>query len=336
MFERLKRERRFHIINLEKLQEIRRRGRYIKYYVRPVRNGRNTLAKNIDFYVFMAAALVITFFIMAEYTKNPSRALLYTIPVMVPGYFLALVIKKALDSEDIAHKKLWRAGLLCQERIRELGSEEKLAGLMVEILEKLPGFSDVHLLRENEGKKEPDISMDLRALRRGSPVLAGCIMPGEGEDQTAADKVSVFVREMERLNMKEGILVAAGKFSDEARRAAREGKKRIALVDLYRLVDLARLTGHDIFPTVLPDSGGRNGKSKTMYRRLFRNAFTREKARGYFLSAAVMTVLYYTVMPPGLSGVMYLLFGVLNLSLALYCIASNRETDLLGTPGGKS
>lgn len=336
MFERLKRERRFYIINLEKLQEIRRRGRYIKYYVKPVKNGRNTLAKNIDFYGFMAAALVIIFFIMAEYTKNPSSALLYTIFVMVPGYFLALAIKKALDSEDIAHKKMWRSGRLCQERIRELGSEEKLAVLMVEILEKLPGFSDVHLLRENKERNEPGISMDLRALRQGTPVLVGCVMPGEGEDQTAADKLSVFVREMERLNMKEGILVAAGKFSDEARRAAREGKKRIALVDLYRLVDLARLTGHDIFPAVLPDSGARNGKRNIIYRRLFRNAFTRKKARGYFLSAAVMTVLYYTVAAPGLTGVVYIIFGALNLSLALYCIASNRETDLLGDPVGKS
>ena len=337
MFERLKMGKKFHIINLAKLQEIRRRGRYIKYYVRPVRNGRNDLAKSIDFFVFMAAALVITFLIMAEYTKSPERALLYTIPVIIPGYFLALGIKKSLERERLAHQKLWLAGRLCQERIRAMGSAEKLAVLLAEILEKLPGFSDVHLLRENTDNIDQNISMNLRALRRGTPVLVGCLMPGKGEDQTAADEVLIFAKEIKRLNMREGILVAAGKFSAEARRAAREGKKNIALVDLYRLVELSRLTGHDIFPTgLLPDSEGPAGKRRVMYLRLFRNAFAKEKARGYFISAGVITALYCTVVSPGLPGVMYLFFGVVNLFLALYCIAFNRETDLLDTPGGKS
>lgn len=334
MFERLKVEKKFHIINLAKLQEVRLRGRYIKYYVRPVRNGRNELAKSIDFFGFMAAALVIIFFIMAEYTKNPLRALLYTVPVIIPGYFLVLRIKKSLESERLAHKKLWLAGRLCQERIRALGSAEKISIILSEILEKLPGFSDVHRLRENGDNKELNLNMDLRALRQGNPALVGCIMPVEGENEIAADKVLLFVREIKRLNLEEGILAAAGKFSAEASRAAREGRKKITLVDLYRLVELSRLTGHDIFPAgLLPDSEGTLGKKRILRQKLFRNAFTREKARGYLGAALVMMALYCTV-ASGLTGALYLLGAAVNLSLALYCIASNREIDLLGSPGG--
>lgn len=335
MFERFKRDRIFHIPNLAKLQEIRQKSRYIRYYVRPVRNGRNEFAKNIDFIGFMAAALVVIFIIMAGYTKNPGRALLYTVPVILPGYFLAIRIKKYLESERLAHKKLWLAGRLCQERIKEMGSAERLTVLLSEMLEKLPGFSDVHSIRENEDNKGLNMIMDLRALRLGAPVLVGCIMPGEGESEIAADKVLTFASEIKRLNMEEGILAAAGKFSAEARRAAREGKKRIALIDLYRLVELSRLTGHEIFPTgLLPDSEG-TGKRRIMRQKLFRNAFTREKARGYLWAALVMMALYFTVVTPGLPGTMYLLGTAVNLSLALYCIASNRETDILGSSGRK-
>jgi len=173
--------------------------------------------------------------------------------------------------------------------------------------------------------------MGLRALRQGTPLVVGSIMPGEDEEKVTAEKVSIFTGELRRLNMEEGILVAAGAFSNEARRAAREGGKRVTLVDLYRLVELTRVAGHSIFPAQpWLESAGQAGKRQILYRKLLRNAFLREKARSYLISAAIMIALYCTVVSPGLPGAVYLFFGLANLALALYCIFSNRETDLLG------
>jgi hypothetical protein len=331
MFEGLKRYGKFNMIDLKKLRAMRAKGRYLRYYVRPAGNGRNTLAKNIDFYGLTAAAAVIACFILAGYTGSPARALLYTIFIMMPVVWLAARIKKAAERERVTHFMLWRAGRLCQQRIKDLGSGEKLQGLLLEILEKMPAFSDVHLLKGNEDCSPQAVSMDLRALRQGAPLLVGSIMPGPDEDKVPAEKVSVFMAEIARLNMKEGILVAAGTFSNEARRTAREGGKKVALVDIYRLVELSRMAGHSIFPAQsCPEPGDQAGRRQIQRRKLLRNAFSRDKARGYLLSSAMMIALYCTLAPPGLPGAVYLFFGAANLTLALYCFISNRETDLLG------
>lgn len=335
MFGRLK-VRKFNIIDLEKLKEMRRRGKYLRYYVKPVRAGRNTLAKNLDFYIITAAVAVTACFMLAGYTGSPKKALVYTLIIMLPAVWLAVKIKKHTEGEEIDHKRLWRAGKLCQQRIKELGSGDKLSGLMMEIMEKMPVFSDVHLLKENDRGNDQGLNISLRALRQGRPLAVGCLAAVENDDRVPAERVAQFLGELERLNIEEGILVSAGDFSHEARRAAREGGKKVTLVDLYRLVELTRLVGHNIFPAqLLPDSEGKSGSQKAYRQRLFRNAFLRNKARGYLAAAAIMTALYFTVIPPGLSGAAYLACAAVNLALSVYCIVSNREPDLLGATGKK-
>ncbi|MFZ5644009.1 MAG: restriction endonuclease [Bacillota bacterium] len=332
MINRLKQGKKLYM-GFKRWKDLRDRGRYLKYYIKPAGNGRNLLSTNIDFYGLLAFALLSTYLALAVYTGSPLKATYYGIPLMIAEAYAAFRIRRALEKEANAHKRLWRAGRLCQEKIKSLGSSTNLEVLVMEVLEKLPGFSDVHVLKDEmelDDKNDSNISLGLRALYQGRPVLVGCIVPEEGKS-ISHENVSAFIEEVKRINIKEGIMVAGGIFTTEAKRAAREGKKRIILIDLYRLVEFCRQAGHVIFSPVQNDvNGDKVQKHSNVLRVFLRFAFSREKARGYLLSGLIMIVLYMTTLSSGILGIGYLFFGAINLALSLYCIVSNRELDLIG------
>ncbi|MCL4440883.1 MAG: hypothetical protein M1609_09940 [Firmicutes bacterium] len=101
-------------------------------------------------------------------------------------------------------------------------------------------------------------------------------------------------------------------------------------MDLFRLVELARLTGHQIFPAAAgeKETGGETGDLK--YKKLIRNALGREKARGYLFSGVIIFALYFAARTADIISAAYLAAGLLNLALSMYCLLSNRERDLLG------
>lgn len=319
--------KRFFSLSMERWKEMRARGKYLRYYIKPSRSHRNALARNIDFYGLLFIALLVTFAFLTAHTGSAARGLLLSVPLMVPVVLIAFRIRKALEDAEMDHHRLWVAGRQCQERIKSIETSDGLNMLLVEILEKMPGFSDVHVIKDRpEDDQIQSTSTAIRALYRGTPVAVGSMVK-EG-DSISADKVLQFQQEIKKLDMPAGIIVAAGTFSGEARRAALEGKKNITLVDLYRLVDLARMSGHSIFPALLGEMKANGGKVSHGYKKLFRNALGREKAKSYFLSACLMMAIYFTALSLDFWGAAYLLFGILNLALSIYCIVSNRERDL--------
>jgi len=314
-------------LSLERWKEMRARGKYLRYYIKPSGSPRNALARNIDFYGLLFIALLATFASLTAHTGNAARGLLLSVPLMVLEIFFALRIKRLLENAELDHNRLWVAGRQCQERIKSIETSGGLNMLVVEILERIPGFSDVHVVKNQpEDNHSQPKSTSIRALYRGTPVAVGGM--AEGGDSISADKVLQFQQEVKKLDMPAGIMVSAGTFSGEARRAALEGKRNITLVDLYRLVDLARMSGHSIFPALLGEINSNGGKSAHGYKKLFRNALGREKARSYFLSAGLMMAMYFTSLSLDFWGAAYLLFGIFNLALSIYCVVSNRERDL--------
>ncbi|KJR98901.1 MAG: hypothetical protein VR68_09990 [Peptococcaceae bacterium BRH_c4a] len=319
--------KRFISLSMERWKEMRAGGKYLRYYIKPSRSHRNALARNIDFYGLLFIALLVTFAFLTAHTGSAARGLLLSVPLMVLEIFFAFRIRRVLENVQLDHHRIWVAGLQCQERIKKIETADGLNILLVEILEKMPGFSDVHIVKDRpEDDHRQSGSTAIRALYRGIPVAVASLV--EEGDNISADKVLQFQQEIKKLDMPAGIMMAAGIFSGEARRAALEGKKKIALVDLYRLVDLARISNHSIFPALLGEMKANGGKVSHGYKKLFRNALGREKARSYFLSAGLMMTMYFTSLWQDFWGAAYLLFGILNLALALYCIISNRERDL--------
>lgn len=322
--------KRFFSLSIEKWKDLRARGKYLRYYIKPSASHRNSLARNIDFYGLMLVLLLAAFATLTAHTGSAFRGLLLSVPLMTAGLFIAFKIRNILEKAEIDHQRLWMAGRQCQERIKSIAASGGMNMLVVEILEKMPGFSDVHIIKDRPDENNTS-GTAVRALYRGSPVAVVSI-DGEG-DSISVEKVLQFKQEIKKLDIPAGIMVAPGTFSGQVRRAALEGKKNITLVDLYRLVDLARISGHSIFP-LLPEVKSNESMISQSYRKLFRSALERAKAKSYFLSAGLMIAMYFTSLSLDYWGSAYLLFGVINLGLAIYCIVSNRERDLF--PVGKT
>lgn len=325
--------RRVFRLDINHWREMRRKGRYLRYYTSPLKDDRNTLARVIDFYGPLAAVLLVTWAAAWGYAGGLLKGAVLAAPAMALEVLAAFGIRKAFRDNAAVHERLWRAGRQCQERIKKAGSSRRLEKLVLEILSGLEGFTGVQI--EGRGGRGPGRKNGViaaRALYRGAPLAVGYLPAGEGGGAFGAEKVSAFREEMKKIGINRGILVASGFFSAEAGRAALEGRRetRVALVDLYRLVELARATGHPVFPAAAgsPVTGGDRGDSRG--RRMLRNALTREKARGYSYAAAVMLAMYCLARPGDFFGSGYLFFGAVNLALSVYCLVSNRESDLLG------
>ncbi len=325
--------RRIFRLDVENWREMRRRGRYLRYYLKPLQDDRNSLARNIDFYGPLAAVLMVTWAAAASWTGSRPGLLAVALPLTALEVFLAFRLRRVFRDNAAVHDRLWRAGRQCQERIKKIGSVRKLEKLVVEILEKIDGFTDAHIVGGTaRNEKISFTGIGVRALYQGEPVAVGCLLPDAGGSPVPAEKVLKFRQEMQNLDFRRGILVAAGTFSGEARRVALEKgrERRIALVDLYRLVELARLTGHQVFPAAAGDPGTGSDAGADVRRRLLRNALSRDKARGYLYAAVIMLVMCWLTRGADLYGPGYIAFGALNLALSLYCRVSNREDDLLG------
>ncbi|MFZ5595609.1 MAG: restriction endonuclease [Bacillota bacterium] len=325
---RKSRNRKVLVAGIERWRETRNRGKYLKYYIKPAGNGRNILAKNIDFYGLLAAAFIVISGLTAGYTGDLSRAALISFSAMAVITYAAFRIRRSLEMEARAHMSMWKAGRLCQDRIKNIGGGD-LEKLISELLEKLPGFSDVHLVKKTEeDAPENYCDVPVRAIYRGETVGIGCLLPGESGQSIPVERVTQFIDRIKELGIKKGILVAAGVFSGEAKRVAVEEKRTVKLLDIYRLVDLCRVTGHRMFPTLSNENKEAEIKTGT-YRRLFRNALRREKAKSYLLTSILMFLMFFTA-PEGLLRAVYAAFSLINLFLSVYCVISNRETEIIG------
>lgn len=324
-------------LDINSWREMRRKGRYLRYYVRPVKDDRNSLARNVDFYGPLLVALLATLAASALYAGSPLKALGLAAPIMALESLAAFRLRKVFRDKAAVHDIIWRAGMICQDRIKKIKDIKKLEELVVEILEKTECYTDVHAVKESAAEGDAGKEgIALRAACRGVPLAVGCMLPGGDESAVEAERVVRFREEMRRLDIRRGVIVASGAFSVEARRAATEGKSKITLVDIYGLVDLARQAGHGIFPAVPGEAPAGAGSSHVRRRKLFRFALAREKTRGYLFSAGVLLALYCLNGATPVLSPLYLGMGLVNLGLSAYCVLSNRESQLPGTGGQRA
>jgi len=315
-------------------RERRMSGAYRRYYIKPLKDDRNVLAKNIDFLSTILAAAIITAAVNSIFCTNYRDLLYLTIPMLTVEFIVALRLRSSIGSKAAVHKKLWRSGRQCQENIKKIARDGSPDKLLMEILAKIPGFSDVHAIKE-EDRDIDTMSIKMRAIYRGQPVAVSCLK-GDGDGKTDntvhIESIIKFKGELQKNNMGAGILAAAATFSSEAKRSSREGKKRIVLIDIYKLVEMARITGHPVFPSAGADAGQKPGGSFA-YHRFFSNALARDKAKGYLTAAGVIMALYYLNGPSAGYDMFYIITGVFNMIMAAYCFVSNREDDLAGLIG---
>lgn len=321
--------KRFFRLELNGWREKRRTGRLMRYYIKPADDGRNRLARRIDFYGTLLVTMLLTLLFIQGIAGNPARALIYTLPLWAVEVIVAAKIKTRKKTLYALHRKIWLAGKEALASIQGIKKPEEFTGLVSQILCGLPYCRDVHAVQGDESGL-PGIS--LRAVCNGVPVLINTDLPGGDSKETGPEQVMSFLGEMNKSGLGSGIMISAGEFSEEARRVALEAGKgcTIRLVNVVKLVELARQAGHDIFSV----DGNKPAQPQVAPGRLYRERVYREalrgrkKSLGYFTASAVMAALYIAF-NMGSYNPMYMAFALFNLALGLYCLRAAGDRELL-------
>lgn len=320
---------RFFRLDLAAWRDQRRSGKLLRYYVKPLNDSRNRMARWIDFYGTLMLAMLATFLIMYSAFGEPQRAVVTSLPLFAMEIYLAFRIKAQRKNAYLLHKKIWQAGTSALEKIQCMESREDFAKLVGDIFKGLPYFTDVHIVRDQNDGAE---NIPLRAVCNGVPVAVGCEVGNNKENEIGTEQVSLFIKAMERAKLNSGVLVAGGTFSEEARQVALQASKRftIRLIDAIKLVELARQTGHGIFPAeginqIEPDKHTRYTRQKV----LASAVIGRARGKGYLTASVIMFAIYLLFKPINPFSSFYLVFAGLNLALALYCLWTAREQELL-------
>lgn len=317
-------------LDISAWRENRRSGKLLRYYMKPADDNRNRLARWIDFYGTLLLTIIVTFLIMYSAFDEPRLAALFSIPLIAGEILLAFRIKVRRKNDRLLHKKIWQAGASALNKIQGIDSREEFSELVGEVLGKLEYFSDVHTV-QNQSPENNNIP--LRAVCNGVPVAVGCEIARNEKNEIEAEQVALYVQGMEKIGLNSGILVAGGTFSEEARQVALRASKKytIRLIDAIKLVELARQAGHEIFPAE-GISYGQSEKHTTrhMRRKLLASAVSgRKRGKGYLTASGVMFAMYLLFKAINPYSAMYLAFAGLNLALALYCMWTAREKELL-------
>jgi hypothetical protein len=304
----------------------------MRYYIKPDEDGRNQLARRIDFYGTLIAAMLLTVVFIQGAVGSPLRTLLYALPLWVLEIIAAYVIKARKERIYALHSRIWLAGKESLAKIQSMTKPAQFTELVRQIMCGLPYCRDVHAVQAGEPERR-DIS--LRAVCNGIPVVINADLPGGDMKETGPEQVMLFIEEMEKSKLCTGILISAGEFSEEARRVALEAGKgyAIRLVNVVKLVELARQAGHDIFSVV----GSRPERVKAASghinrKRIIIGALSGRRKSISYLTAAVIMASLYLAFNMGPYNSMYLASALFNLALALYCLRAAGEKELLASP----
>ncbi|KJS16214.1 MAG: hypothetical protein VR69_09995 [Peptococcaceae bacterium BRH_c4b] len=316
-------------LELDGWRKKRRTGRLMRYYIKPADDGRNRLARRIDFYGTLMVTMLLTLLFIQGAVGNPVKALIYALPLWAVEVIIANVIKTRKKNIYILHRRIWLAGKEALAKIQGMTSPDQFTELVRQIMCGLPYCSDVHAVRAEDLERR-DIS--LRAVCNGIPVVINTDLPGGDSKETGPEQVLSFIGEIERSGLRSGIMISTGEFSEEAGSVALETGKgyAIRLVNVVKLVELARQAGHEIFSV----EGSKPEQMKVApghlnRKRMFREALSGRKKGISYLTASVIMAALYLAFNMGSYNTMYLAFALFNLALALYCLWTAGEKELL-------
>lgn len=318
-------------LDIKRFKEMRRNGRNIKYYIKPFNDERNSLAKGLDFYGPLIILIVLTWLAIRITIGSNFKAVIVSIFITAIELYGAFHLREFFRGMAQTHKKRWSEGRRCQEKIKKLKSEYQLVELVAEILGKIPGFSNVEIIANKE--KSEMRSIPLQAVLKNELIAVDFIMPEtKVKGDISSDAVLESREKMLNNGYSVGIIVTTGYFTGDAKRAALENRKkiRIALVDIYMLVDLARETNHIIFKPTEPEE--LKGSDRSLgYKAISRSIFSKDKVKGYWLSSGLLMIMLFLFRTSESIILIYVysLFAAVNFLLGFYCLISNRENNLL-------
>ncbi|OAT85513.1 restriction endonuclease [Desulfotomaculum copahuensis] len=301
-------------------QKRRRAGELKRYYVKPRADQRNIMARRLDFYGTLLLLWLILLVFLAAIRPLPTALAAASAISLFAGWLAGKMQKKRLLLER-HYQQVWTAASRFREKLKQAGSREELAALVFPLLKTLPRFEEV------TDKKKGAASPFSRARYLGIPVSVHYLPAGETPAGSAA--VQSLLATLPAGKTNNAIFAAAGEFTPDAVRLVNSVKSRfnIALLDERQLVALAgrarQLEGRAKAETQVatPDGTEYTGQAFAGWKQVF---FRPRKSRGYLFTGALLLAAYAWLARFTPYAGLYLAFGLVNLVLAVACLAVGR------------
>jgi|GEM_PF-2297887 hypothetical protein len=319
-------------------RERRQKREYLRYYEKPAADKRNFLARRFDFYSSLCLLWTVTFIVSIFFLSFLSSLIFALVVTVLAAWIGKKFIRKKQQILN-KHQQIWLAGIQCLNAIKKQSQEEFIA-LIYDLFKRIPNFKEVHLnLPEENQESKVNPVIALRAVYKNYPLAIQVLKTKE--NLIGAEYIINFVEGLKKYGFKNGILVTAAKYTPEARLMAEKYKDEyfIFLLEGTRIVELARRYQHKIYPDdnflsreVLLSAT--SDEIKKPWSLPLKQTALGKKSKGfsYFTLGIILFFIYLVTKKFNPYGIIYLLFAVFNLGLAIFCFfrpQDQKEPDIL-------
>lgn len=309
-------------VRLVRWHERRRKGKLMRYFIKPAEDNRNKLARWLDFYGVLIILMFMTFVVLFNATNHWGKTFLYALPLCGLEAIVAWRIKIKKGMVQSLHKAIWSAGKQALAKIQKIENQHEFETLVFDILHNLSYCQDAHFV-QNPGLigevKKPGM---MRVQCNQVSLVVHCHIPGD-TGLTGSEQLKILLSQIETSGLQGGLLVSSGDFSEETKTLALENGKQFSLrlINAAKLVELAREAKHAIFPldTSEEKPGMPQGETWQQKNRA-RELLGKQKKKSYYLLVSIVLVGMLVFPLPVFLKIVYLVFAVINLMLYLYCL----------------
>ena len=300
---------------------------YIRDYIHYKEDQKSSLAKQVEFIAVLFIVWLITAFYMLNVWGYELTVLAVTFLILLGEYKLLYLIKQKRINNKLARHKIWLSGMKCIESIDQISTDAEFKNLVLEILTDTTDFSKVKVNRS----KVKTHCIDLTACYNNLPVAMRCEKTATPENKLPVQCLHEMIDDLEKLGLKNGIIVTNGLFSNKAKTTVEKIKKDYAItcIDRYNLVEYARKANHKIYPAphvieqlVTERREQKNADLLPLKNRLIGD---RHKATAYFFAALILGFMYYLLNEISMFSIIYLIFALINIVLAIMCILQGKS-----------
>lgn len=286
------------------------------HYQRPPDDSQSALSAWMDSFGFLLLLGVMSYLFFSSVTGR-SAALAGSVAVVLPGIWLTGRLKRKKHHQYDTHCRNWLAAQHCREKLAAMKHDE-FKGLVEELLSK-EGITFKAPLKG--GKGNTGWIGDYIARRGKEEILVRVVNLPFKSKATGTGVVEEFVGTLAANEMRSGILVTSGTFTDDAHEIKEivRGHYDLRLVEQPDLIYMAQQYGHSFYPSRQLLDGlvreYRTGK-KIKYKSSLKKEFLMpvNKIGAYALSGGLL--IFFSTWQHDLLASFYLLFGIFNLILA--------------------
>lgn len=305
-------------------QKRRYRGELLRYHIKPKEDGRNLIARWLDFYGILLVMWVVSLFFFATLWSQ-KVALAASLALSAGTGLLAARLQRKRHQREMHYCKLRALGEQYKQRIKQFNTGEELASFLLPILQNLPQFEQVRPKGKKKKKTADQPTAVIQAVYRGLPVIVK-FLPA-GQSPVGVTPVHNLVEMMEKQGYRHAMMVTPGEFAPETIRLVASLRKRyrIALVAERELLFLVAQAQQEKQP--YDQSISVKTAPLQSLHTVKRLALDPRKGRSYLTAGALLIVSHFFLGVNHPAAKLYLALAAVNLILAILCLILKRREE---------